>query len=217
MDLVLFYKKYKRILEIVHFICLFLAFIIVPGTTSCDHQPDSNKKKKNNTYLPIDCNENYCFDPNSSLTWSNNEKSTKNGNWNDANQYCYELKIIIDGYSEWRLPTIDELRTIIRRCPNTEKDGDCSVTSNCTELSCWNYNNCRCPDIAVTPDNCPYAPTISFSECPEFWSATPVTGKIDGYWSGYSKKWYWVAGFIMAQIEFIPAEIKKNIICVINN
>ena len=49
----------------------------------------------------------------------------------DAEDYCYYLEEL--GHRNWRLPTIDELRTLIKDCPKTETDGVCEITDECLE------------------------------------------------------------------------------------
>jgi len=51
-------------------------------------------------------------------------------NINDSATYCSQLTA--DGFDTWRVPTIDELRTLFRDCPATQKGGECRASSNCT-------------------------------------------------------------------------------------
>jgi hypothetical protein len=44
----------------------------------------------------------------------------------DALRYCEE--VVLGGYDDWRLPDIDELRTIVRGNPETVTGGDCPIT-----------------------------------------------------------------------------------------
>ena len=52
------------------------------------------------------------------LIWSS--KSKGENYWYDAAQYCGEL--VEGGSNNWRVPTMDELRTLVRNCP----EGDCA-------------------------------------------------------------------------------------------
>ena len=45
--------------------------------------------------------------------------------WADAVAYCDTLEL--DGQDDWRMPNVDEVRTIVRGCPSTQTDGACSI------------------------------------------------------------------------------------------
>jgi len=62
--------------------------------------------------------------------------------WNEAVKYCDNLTE--DGHSDWRLPTISELRHLIKECPKTMSGGTCRVSDKCLESSCYSNNDCYC-------------------------------------------------------------------------
>lgn len=69
-------------------------------------------------------------DPATGLTWQM-PSAVREMNWQEAIDYCAGLYLDGDG---WRLPNIDELRTLVRGCPATEPRGSCGVTDSCLEL-----------------------------------------------------------------------------------
>ena len=66
-----------------------------------------------------------CMDPANSLVWSSRETSGKN--WSEAVTYC-ENELTEGGYTDWRLPTINELRTVIVNCPGSQAGGACAIS-----------------------------------------------------------------------------------------
>ena len=71
-------------------------------------------------------------DPDTGLCWQNPQRAghdmTDSGLISaEAGPYCDSL--VLGGYSDWRVPTIDELRTLIAGNEPTQTDGDCPVQS----------------------------------------------------------------------------------------
>ena len=123
------------------------------------------------------CQEGECAsiqwkDPTSNLTW----QVTPTGgtmNWSDAKAHCSGLSL--DG-GGWHLPTISELRSLIRGCPGTVTDGACEVTDSCLSYSsCWDEGACwSCSGGAGPADGGMYWPDEVEGDCCWYWSSSPV-------------------------------------------
>ena len=89
---------------------------------------------------PPECSrsdETPCYDPISHLTWS--AKATSMKTWSNAVSYCDNLTE--GGYSDWHLPNIDELKTLLIANRVTS---NCAVSEDngCLSLSCWSCSTC---------------------------------------------------------------------------
>jgi len=107
---------------------LFLAFIICTNCTS--HCSNNDWEYEDDNIHDV------WEDSKSGLMWE--VRTYYYGSyWHpDCKKYCKNLKL--KGYNDWRMPSISELRTLIRGCPATETDGECGITDNClSEEDCW--------------------------------------------------------------------------------
>jgi hypothetical protein len=75
------------------------------------------------------------LDLSSGLCWQNPPLEGLH-RWPSAVDYCRELDLGGHGPGSWHLPTISELRSFIRGCPETMTGGECSVDDSCTNIEC---------------------------------------------------------------------------------
>lgn len=86
--------------------------------------------------------------------------------WDAAMTYCNGLALC--GHGDWRLPTVSELRSIVRGCPATETGGACGVTDECLASSCWSPGTCwTCREVA----GC-YVDANLTGSCDMYWSSS---------------------------------------------
>jgi len=96
----------------------------------------------------------------------------------EAIEYCEKLKEC--GYSDWKLPTISDLRTLIKNCPGSQTGGACAV-SDPDHLSSddWNENDCRCEYME---NNGGYYSKLGDDDKVRLWSSSAL--------SDHSNYWY---------------------------
>ncbi len=115
-----------------------------------------------------------CIDSTIGYVWSN--KSTNKISQDQADiEYCPGLS---EGeYTDWRLPTISELRTLVQHCPTMEPGGACEVTDLCTGISCWeeNCSSKYCPSEWKTKYS-------KLGDTDSLWSSTSKGGAWDTFW-----------------------------------
>lgn len=92
-------------------------------------------------------------------------------------KYCQLLTL--DG-GGWRLPSISELRSLIRDCPQTETGGACLITP--TEFSRECKQGC---DVHDKPQSYCNWPTELGGPCVEYWTSTTSNDETDAMTIGF--------------------------------
>jgi hypothetical protein len=117
-------------------------------------------------------------DQTSGLTW----QVTPTGgtmNWSKAKTYCAGLSL--DG-GGWYLPTIGELRSLIRGCPATQADGSCNIKEDqCLKWSCRDSSCDGCSIRHGPADGC-YWPDEMQGTCSWYWSSSPIEDSDNYAW-----------------------------------
>ncbi len=107
--------------------------------------------------------------------WSS--KASLTMDWDDAFSYCNNLTEC--GYSDWHLPTISELRTLIKNCSGTVTGGSCGVTDSCLSYSnCWS-DSCYCDYIE---NNGGYYSKLGDDDNVWLWSSSTLSDDTNRAW-----------------------------------
>lgn len=100
-------------------------------------------------------------DTRTGLRWQKNSGGAMS--FDEAVAYCQDLELA--GFLDWHLPTIDELRFLIRGCPATEPAGSCAVHDGCA-FDCWSAACDGCnTGQGPGPDSCYIANVFSDTAC----------------------------------------------------
>jgi hypothetical protein len=128
------------------------------------------------------------LDTTTGLCWQNPSEDDVRGTAEQGIAYCANLSRGEFGPGSWYLPTIGELRSLVRGCPPTETGGRCNVSDACTEPRCVNAACSGCEAWAGPGELGAYQPPelrgngVSFTGV-WLWSSTPQVR--DGYTSAY--------------------------------
>lgn len=188
-------KAHWFILILAIFLCAVLAFIACGDDDDDDNDNDDNDD--NDDAADDDDNDDAADDDDddddddsggdvwtdstTGLMWQNGEDCCERHEWEEAIAYCENLSL--GGFDNWRLPTISELRSLIRGCDATATGGSCGVTDSCLDSSCWNHDCSGCEDAEGPADGC-YWPSEIKSDCTYyyFWSSSAVEDLDDTVW-----------------------------------
>lgn len=117
------------------------------------------------------------YDPSSGLCWQN-PPTTDKMTWSDAVSFCENGTW--DGYTNWVLPDIDELISLMRGCLDGEATGDFSLSScgitdpGCLETICEEGQHCDYCKSFDGPGSggCYWDPDLSGSCMSPYWSSS---------------------------------------------
>ncbi len=100
----------------------------VEPTTDNDNESTTDNDSEPSTGIPecSDADITPCKDSSSGYIWS---KKSSNVTLSKAESNCQSLTE--GGLSGWRLPTIGELRTLIKNCASTQQYGSCLISDDC--------------------------------------------------------------------------------------
>jgi len=119
---------------------LFFSALITLSFVSCGNEQETDKDVMNSDNDTVEL----WTDPDTQYVWSSRSASMS---WDDANKYCNNL--VEESISNWFLPDISELRTLVQNCADSETDGLCNVTSSCTNPGC---RNAECRGCGLTTE-----------------------------------------------------------------
>lgn len=123
-------------------------------------------------------------DPASGLCWQD-PPDPSGRNWLAAVAYCDGLSLGGHGTGVWRLPSIDELRSLVRGCAGGGTGGGCGVTDACLAYSCLTAACSGCDELAGPGAGGCYWPAELGGTCDVFWSSSLYTDGSTFAWYVY--------------------------------
>ncbi|MBP5406121.1 DUF1566 domain-containing protein [bacterium] len=142
----------------------------VDAETSATSKEEANEDDSNPENTTLSCKNDLCTDSSTNLMWS--PKTTKYMSWDEAKDYCENLEE--NGYSDWHLPTISELRTLIQNCENTITGGTCQATDSCLSFECRDTSCGGCEKTATSNYS-------KLGDSGDFWSSSELSDE-NGAW-----------------------------------
>lgn len=162
--------KIKKIIYLLFFIPLILtgSFFACEDTASDDDDDKTDDDDDDNNDDSPSVNDEVYIDESAGLMWQQKGPNSATF-YHLATDYCDNLEQ--KGYDDWRLPTISELRSLIRGCSETETGGTCGVTDECLDFDCLLEEDCN---------GCPYKEGLGNYGC---YFPSEMMGPISTHWS----------------------------------
>ncbi len=102
--------------------------------------------------------------------------------WDLAAAYCALLSLAGHGMGEWHLPTISELRTLVRGCPATAPGGACGLTDACLDEVCNSADCNGCAYLGGPRADGYYLDPVLQAEFGMYWSSSSCTSNPTYAW-----------------------------------
>lgn len=146
------------------------------------------------------------YDPATGLCWQD-PPTPRDLTWDQAVRHCSVSRVGGLSAGSWRVPTLDELRSLIRGCPATEAEGPCGFTDSCLDLQCGVEGD-AC--LGCEPAN--GGPGRSGA----YWPEWILGGQPSAYWSSSSEDGTakYVVAFDHAFVAAFPKGAKYRVRCV---
>lgn len=132
-----------------------------------EKEENIRKEEKNNATTKLQKRKN--------KQWSS--KSPNAMNWNKALDYCKNLSE--NGHNDWHLPTISELRTIIKNCEGPQTGGSCKLQDNSLSRDWWN-DSCHC---TYKKNNSGYYSKLGDDDKISLWSSSTRSDRTSNAWN----------------------------------
>ncbi len=165
---------------------------------NCDDDDDDDLTDNDNCEFA----EEVWTDPDTGLIWQNETNCCYS--WPDAQTYCEHL--MYNCREDWRLPTISELRSLIRGCDDTASGGACDVADSCLTQDCFSDECAGCA-FQEGPANGWYRPGDLLGDGWWFWSSDEVSDLDDEAW---------FVNFDTGQIQYNFTNTGMDVRCVRN-
>lgn len=148
----------------IRFGAVFVMLTVISLSCGSGSDDDDSDDDADSTCEDMDTPDGTWVDSESCLMWQV-ENSPRGRNFDSAEVYCESLEL--GGFVDWRIPSISEMRSLIRGCPATVTGGDCPLTDECQD-GCWE-ESCRGCEAWVGPTDGCYGPTELPNLCGLFW------------------------------------------------
>ncbi len=163
----------------------------------------------------IDDGEQWCDDT-SDLCWQDPPYQKGRGLcWHAGSIYCEQLSF--DGYDDWRLPNLNELRSLVRNCPAIETGGDCGIGDGSSRDDYWDDESCLECYTEISPETICFWPQELKGTCNrideigspvEWWSSSPVVD------ASASEEYAWYVWFGMGVVGYNHSNSYADVRCV---